>query len=151
MNIRPFNRAARVLLATGIAVAAFAGIAQPAQADTCSSNPTINRSASKGIFYEHESSTVTVSLSAKPCSEVKVLLKTADQTAHALQDDVPVAKTFTFAKNTAELSQQVSIHGWNDAVQEGEKSFTVNLSNATGGATIAMPTMTLIVNGVEPQ
>ncbi len=149
MNIRrPISRAARVLLATAIGIAA---LAQPAQADTCSPNPTINRSISKTIIYEHEFSPITVTLSATPCSKVKVTFATADGTALQGQDYIAVSKVFTSQANTAQLSQSVGVHGFEDGEQEGIKKFSINLSNATGGATIGMPTGTLKVDGVEPQ
>ena len=113
-------------------------------------NPTINRTA-KGIFYEHEYSTITVKLSAVPCSEVKVLFKTVDDSAISFKDYVPVVKTFTFAPNTTQLSQQVKVHGWSDNEQEGFKNFHILFSNPTGGATISSPTSMLTVDGAEPQ
>lgn len=152
MNIRrPIHSAARILLATGIGIAALTGLAQPAQAGPCSPNPTITRSVSTSIFYEHEFSTVTVKLSATPCSKVKVTFKTADGSAKAGQDYIAVSKVFTFQANTAQLSQSVDVHGFEDGEQEGIKKFSISLSNATGGATIGTPTGNLKVNGVEPQ
>ncbi len=150
MSTRPFNRAARIALATGFGMTAFAGFAQPAQAAGCSPNPIINRTANKSIFAEHEYSTVNIQLTAVPCSDVWVRFWTEDHTAFANQDYVKVDKWFKFAKNTPQLTQSVNVHGWQDTDNEGKKMFKIHLSNAIS-ATVGSPTGYLIVDGTEPQ
>jgi len=63
MNVRFVTRAARVLLAAGT-IAAGVGVATPAHANLCSPQPTptVAMGATKGLFHEHESTTVGVSL-----------------------------------------------------------------------------------------
>jgi len=67
--------------------------------------------------------------------EASVDIKTTDGTATAGQDYTPVDTTLTFARG--EMRKEVSIEIMDDGKYERDEYFTVSLSNATNGATLA--------------
>lgn len=151
MNARSINRAIRTLLAAGT-IAAGVGIATPAHANLCSPQPkpSIQMGASKGILYEHESTTLVVRLTNPSCTNVSVDLWTSNGTAQSGSDYVGIAKVrLTFAPG--QIEKKFVIAGVNDQVQEGVEYFEVNLANATGGTISPYTSIRLFVDGVEPQ
>ena len=85
--------------------------------------------------------TFTVSLSNPSAAPVTVDYQTADGTANAPADYNAVAPaTLTF--DPGQTSKPVTVTVNADALAEGAETFTVNLSNPTGGATIADSTGT---------
>jgi Calx-beta domain len=78
----------------------------------------------------------TVSLSNASSQAVTVTVQTANGTAAAGSDYVAVSATvLTF--NPGETSKTVNVAVNGDLIDEDNETFTLNLSNATGGATIA--------------
>jgi hypothetical protein len=151
MNARSARRAARVLLAAG-AVTVAAGFGTPAHADLCSPQPkpSIQMGASKGIFYEHESTTIVVRLTNPSCTNVSVDFWTSNGSAQSGSDYVGVAKVrLTFTPGLIE--KKFVVAGVNDQVQEGVEYFDANLANATGGTISPYTSIRLFVDGVEPQ
>ncbi|MGI8808851.1 MAG: Calx-beta domain-containing protein [Acidimicrobiales bacterium] len=127
------------------------GVAAQAQAGPvlCAyPTPSLLRSANPGIFYEHQSSTVTIKLSNPSCTTVSVTVSTAPDTAQPWQDYVPVTKTLVFSPG--ETSKSVTIYGVDDTVQEGVKWFKIPLTSVKG-ATPPSSTGLLAVEGVEAQ
>jgi hypothetical protein len=76
----------------------------------------------------------TVSLDAPSTNPVTVDFATADGTAVAPGDYTPTSGTVTFAPG--DTSQPVTVQTIDDTLIEGTETFTVNLSNPTGNATI---------------
>jgi hypothetical protein len=85
--------------------------------------------------------TFTVSLSNASAAPVSVNYQTADGTANAPADYNAVAST-TLTFNPGETSKPVTVTVNADGIAEGAETFTVNLSNPTGGASIADDTGT---------
>ncbi|MGI8809153.1 MAG: hypothetical protein ACR2KK_15200, partial [Acidimicrobiales bacterium] len=85
MNTHFVTRSARALLAAGITLGATLGIAGQAQAGPvlCAPKPTptMTRTASPSVFYEHQSSKVTIQLSNPSCTTVSVDFSTSAGTA----------------------------------------------------------------------
>jgi hypothetical protein len=79
--------------------------------------------------------TFTVSLSAPSGQAVTVDFATVDDTATDPGDYASASGTLTFAPGETEKTVTVAVNG--DTLVEPDESFFVNLSNATGGATIA--------------
>jgi hypothetical protein len=79
--------------------------------------------------------TFTVSLSAPQTGTVTVDFATADGSATAPGDYTAATGTVTFAPG--DVSETVTVNTIDDAVVEGTETFDVNLSNATGNASIA--------------
>ena len=77
----------------------------------------------------------TVSLSAPQAASVTVDYATANGSAVAPGDYTAGTGTVTFAPG--DTSETVSVQTNDDALAEGAETFNVNLSNATGNATIA--------------
>jgi hypothetical protein len=77
----------------------------------------------------------SVALSAASAQEVTVDFATADDTATAPADYVAATGTLTFAPGETEKTVTIAVNG--DTLVESDETFFVNLSNATGGATIA--------------
>ncbi len=75
-----------------------------------------------------------VTLSAASPGTVTVAFATVDGTATAGSDYSSTSGTLTFAPGTTTLGVTVSING--DVVPEADETYFVNLSGATGGATI---------------
>ena len=74
----------------------------------------------------------TVSLSAASASNVTVNYSTADGSALAGSDYSAASGTLTFL--AGELSKTVVVNSLQDSLYEGNESFVVNLSNASGAA-----------------
>jgi hypothetical protein len=92
----------------------------------------------QGGYIAYETATnfnVTVVRTGGAASGVTVDYATADGTAQAGVRYVPTSGTLTFGSN--ELSKSFQVGVINDAIPNGDQSFTVQLSNATGGAKIA--------------
>jgi hypothetical protein len=81
--------------------------------------------------------TVTVTRSGGAASGVSVQYATADGTAKAGSDYTATSGTLTFGAN--ETSKTFSVPILTDALVEGDETFTVTLSNPTGGATLTTP------------
>ncbi|MFV2067055.1 MAG: tandem-95 repeat protein, partial [Pirellulales bacterium] len=79
----------------------------------------------------------TLSLSSPSALPVTVDFSTADGTASAVSDYEASTGTLTFAPG--ETSKTIVVPTRNDRVREADETFLVNLSNPTGGATIADP------------
>jgi ribosomal protein L35AE/L33A len=77
----------------------------------------------------------TVSLDAAQLGPVTVDFATADGTATAPSDYVAASGTVTFAPGETAKTVTVQVNG--DTTKEANETFTVNLANATGNATIA--------------
>ena len=151
MNARFVNRAARVLLAAG-ALTAGVGVGTPAHANFCSPQPTptVQLGASKGVFYEHESTTIYVSLTNSSCTNVSVDFWTSNGTALSGTDYVGIAKvrlTFT----PGQTMKQFVVAGVDDNVQEDRKYFQLNLANAAGATISPLAPKWVAVDGAEPQ
>src|SRR6185503_10507593 len=79
----------------------------------------------------------TVSLSPSSGNTVTVDYTTADVTASAGSDYVATSGQLNFAPGETSKTINVTING--DTLVEPDETFRVNLSNATGGASIAPP------------
>ena len=86
-------------------------------------------------FGTENEAVITVSLSTPSTLPVTVNYATADGTANAGSDYTVAAATLTFAPGVTSATIRVPI--LNDAVAEPTETFTVNLSNATGGVITA--------------
>ena len=82
-----------------------------------------NEGAGASVAFE-------VSLSSAAAGAVTVDYATADGTAEAGSDYTATSGTLTFA--AGETAKTVSVPVLDDAVDEGEETFTLRLSNATG-------------------
>jgi hypothetical protein len=78
--------------------------------------------------------TFAVSLSTPADHPISVHLATADGTARSPGDYQPVSGTVTFAPGQVLKAFNVAVNG--DVIDESNEGFVVNLSGATGGATI---------------
>ena len=150
MNARFATRAARALLAAGT-IAAGIGVATPAHATLCNPQPTPTIvSWGKGTFYEHESVNFVLELTNPSCTNVSVDFWTSDESALSGSDYVGIAKvrlTFT----PGQTQKKFLIAGVNDQVQEGIKSFMVNVANPSGATILPTTTKRLFVDGTEAQ
>lgn len=79
--------------------------------------------------------TVTVDLSKASDAAITVDYATADGTAIADSDYTPTSGTLAFAAGETTQSFPVSI--LEDADFEGDETFSISLSNPTGGASLA--------------
>jgi hypothetical protein len=78
---------------------------------------------------------LTVSLDRAPSATVTVAYSTANGTATAPCDFVAAAGKVTFAPGETAKTVTVQVNG--DTTKEANETFTVNLANASGNATIA--------------
>lgn len=85
---------------------------------------------------------LTVNRSGGLTNTVSVDYATADVTATAGDDYTSASGTLTFTNGVT--SQTVTISITDDSSIESNETFRVNLSNATGGATIVSPTNTVV-------
>jgi hypothetical protein len=92
----------------------------------------------------------TVRLSATPSSNVTVTVATANVTATAGSDYNAVSRQLTFNAGTTTLTQTVAVRALTDNVSEGNETFNVNLSAATG-ATISDALGLGTITNVAPQ
>ncbi|WP_455209182.1 Calx-beta domain-containing protein [Kaarinaea lacus] len=109
-------------------------------------------SATYSIAENGASLTVTVSRVAGNAGAVSVDYASADGTATSGNDYSAVSGTLNFANGVT--SQTIIIPILDDSNYEGNENFTISLSLATGGATIAAPattTVTIIENDPAPQ
>lgn len=79
--------------------------------------------------------TITISLSTISSETITVDWATQDNTATEPDDYVAANGTITFAPGESSKTVSLTVNG--DEEDEGNESFTVNLTNATGGATIS--------------
>ena len=127
------NRTTYVLKTDGLfASCVTTGASSPAPAPTPTPAPSItvnNASAEEGgaIVF-------TVRLSSASSSSISVNYATAYGTAGS-SDIYPTSGLLTFTAN--QISKTLSVSTKHDVFHEANESFTLNLSNATGGATIA--------------
>jgi CSLREA domain-containing protein len=92
--------------------------------------------------------TITVQRVTGVASSVGVQYATADGTAKAGQDYTAAAGTLTFA--AGESIKTISVPILADRVDEPDESFTITLSNVTGGATLGTPvTATVTIRDVD--
>ena len=98
--------------------------------------PVFSVSATPTSLDEGGSVTVTVSKSAATTYEYGVTLATTDGTAIAGTHYTALSQALTFAPT--ELSKSFTIPTVDDAISQGERAFTVNLSAPTGGASIGI-------------
>jgi hypothetical protein len=84
--------------------------------------------------------TFTVTLAPTAAGPVTVQYASANGTATSPADYAATAGTLTFAPGVATQTIPVTINA--DAVKESPETFTVNLSNPTGGPAVAFPTGT---------
>ncbi|MBW8878653.1 MAG: DUF1929 domain-containing protein [Acidobacteria bacterium] len=104
-------------------------IGQPAQVLALSSSSYATGEAGPAV--------VAVTRSGGSTGTVTVQYSTADGTARAGSDYTATSGTLTFA--AGETRKVLSVPILNDAVQEPDESFTVTLSNPTGGASLGSP------------
>ena len=81
---------------------------------------------------------LTVTRGAGSDGAVTVDYATSDGSATAGSDYTVTSGTLSFA--AGETSKNITVPILDDATYEGDETFTVNLSNATGGATLGTPT-----------
>jgi len=82
--------------------------------------------------------TFTVSLAANPLSPVAVKVNTADGTATTADDDYSALSGLVLTFNPGDSrTQTVTVNASGDTKFEDDQTFTVNLSDPTGGATIS--------------
>ena len=87
---------------------------------------------------------LTVKLSPVSTEQVTIDYATADGTATVAGADYTAGTgTLTFA--VGEVAQVISVPVNDDAVDEDDETFTVTLTNATGGAAIGVPTATIVI------
>jgi hypothetical protein len=87
----------------------------------------------------------TVNLSSPQGTQVTVAFATADGTATVANADyVPISGTLTFAPS--QQSQVVTVTIVGDTVQEGNETFSVNLSNSTGAVIFSNQATGTIIN-----
>ena len=100
--------------------------------------------------YEGTTLVFTVTLSASSGSSISVSWATADNTALSPSHYAGGSGTLTFAPG--ETSKTISITTGNNSLYQGDRDFFVNLSGATGGATIAdsQATGTIFEDDQEP-
>jgi cytochrome oxidase Cu insertion factor (SCO1/SenC/PrrC family) len=94
---------------------------------------------------------VTVTRTGGSSGEVKVNYSTADASASAGNDYTATIGTLTFPDGVTSQSFSVSI--FDDAVYEGDEQFSLQLTNATGGASLGVPanaTVTITENDAPP-
>ena len=116
------------LCATDTVVVTVQNVAQP-------SNISINDVSMAEGNSGQTAFQFTVSLDAPQTAPVTVDFATADGTATAPSDYTANSGTVTFAPGVT--SQTVTVQGNGDTTVEPNETFNVNLSNATGNATIA--------------
>jgi len=109
-------------------------------------------SATYSVAENSASLTVTVSRVAGSAGAVSVDYASADGSATAGNDYSVVSGTLDFA--AGQISQTIVVSLLDDASYEGNENFTLSLSNATGGASVAAPattTITILENDPAPQ
>lgn len=94
--------------------------------------------AAYSVMEEAGSVTFTVTRSGGADGTVAVNYATSDGSALASTDYMATSGTLTFAPG--QLSASFSVTLLNDTAYEGNETFTIALSNATGGATLSNPT-----------
>ena len=98
--------------------------------------------ASYGVAEDGGSVLLTVTRTGGSFGEVSVDYSTLDGTATAGSDYTSTSGTLTFADGVT--SQAFSVPVLDDTDYEGNESFTVQLSNATGGATPGSPSLATV-------
>jgi hypothetical protein len=116
---------ARILWGTG-----RGGYRRTGLADSPVSVATSDCSVTEGDAGQ-VSCSFTVTLSAASSQTVSLAYATADGTAVGGQDYLPASGTLTFPPSTTTRTVSVAVIG--DLVDEGNETFTLNLSNPTGG------------------
>jgi len=109
-------------------------------------------SATYSVAENGGSITVAVSRVVGSSGAVSVDYASADGSAKAGNDYTAVSGTLNFADG--QISQTIIVPILDDPDYEGNENFTLSISNATGGATIAAPattTITIVENDPAPQ
>ena len=96
--------------------------------------------ATEGNANETTTFTFTVSLNQSPSQELTVDFATSDGTATAGEDYVATDGTLTFEQGVTEQTIEVPVLGDNN--NENDETFTVELSDPTGGLTLSDSTAT---------
>jgi Calx-beta domain/K319L-like, PKD domain len=112
--------------------------------------PTRQISISDASATEGGTETFTVSLDAASANPITVDFATADDTATAGSDYTAATGTVTFAPG--DVSETVTVSTIDDALDEADETFNVNLLNATGNSAIldGMGVGTIVDNDVTP-
>jgi hypothetical protein len=110
----------------------------------------LHLSGSAYVFNENASKLpITITRSNGSLGEVKVNLTTKDGTAFAKQDYLAVDTLVTFANG--EMSKTLNLVVTDDSKYTGARSFTIELSNISGGAFLAGPnSATVTIDEDEP-
>jgi YD repeat-containing protein len=95
--------------------------------------------ASSSVSETAGTAQVGVTLSGSASCAVTVNYATQDGTALAASDYVVKTGTLTFAPNTPNQTLNIQVPITNDAVYETTESFSIQLSGATGGASLVAP------------
>jgi hypothetical protein len=103
----------------GVAVCDIGAFEAPEAITIVIDNPTVIESANIISF--------TIMLSDSPIESVSVAYSTADITATAFTDYIPVSGTLFF--NSGEISQTIQVAILNDTLDEADETFAVNLSD----------------------
>ena len=98
--------------------------------------------ASYSVAENGSSVTLTVTRSGGSVGAVSVDYASSDGTATASTDYAVTAGTLNFPDGV--LSQTIAVPILNDTTYEGDETFSLNLTNATGGAVVVAPTAAVI-------
>jgi hypothetical protein len=108
-------------------------------------------SSTYSVNEESMVASIIVSRSGGTYGEVGIHYSTADGTALASGNDYEVSSGSLHWSNGDSASKTISISIHNDAVHEDPESFSVTLSNVSGGASIGSPARTTItINDDDP-
>ena len=99
-------------------------------------------SATYSVAENGASVLVTVTRTGGSFGEVGVNYATSDATATAGSDYTATSNTLTFADGI--VSQSFSVTILDDTAYEGDEAFQIDLSGATGGASLATPSTTSV-------
>ncbi len=99
------------------------------------------------VNVEEDAGTVSIDVTRTGDDDgaISVDYATSDDTASAGSDYTAVDATLNWANNDS-ATKTITIDITDDAVTEGDESFTLTLTNATNGATIGTATATITIN-----
>jgi len=120
-----------------LSTASNAGIADNSSLFTITDDDSLSLSIADATTADESAAlqSLTVTLANPSSTAVSVDYATADASAAAGSDYTAVSGTLTF--NAGVTQQTISVGILADTQQEGTETFEVNLSNPTGGATVA--------------
>lgn len=107
--------------------------------------------AAYSSFESNQNASITVTRTGDVSAATTVVYATADGTATAGSDYTAVSGTLTFA--SGETSKTIVVPLVNDNVYEGNKTFTLTLSNPSGGTLLMTPataTVTIVDDESRP-